>query len=251
MLTSQRKKLILEKLAAEGQVQSRALSEWFNVSEDTIRRDLRELSAEGRLQRVHGGALPASAAVVDYAGRSQLSLDSKRAVARRAAALIEPGQIVMLDGGTTTGELVKCLPPDLAITVITHSPGIALQLVEHPRIEVILIGGRLFKHSIVSVGAAAIEAMSHLRADLFFLGVTGVHADAGLSTGDYEEACVKRALASRAAETVVMASREKLNVASAFCIGDMPLVNTLIVEGDTADTLLTPFEARGVTVIKA
>ncbi|MDI7636520.1 DeoR family transcriptional regulator, partial [Cronobacter sakazakii] len=87
MLTSQRKKLILEKLAAEGQVQSRALSEWFNVSEDTIRRDLRELSAEGRLQRVHGGALPASAAVVDYAGRSQLSIDSKRAVARRAAAL--------------------------------------------------------------------------------------------------------------------------------------------------------------------
>jgi len=83
------------------------------------------------------------------------------------------------------------------------------------------------------------------------MGVTGIRADAGLSTGDYEEACVKRALASRAAETVVMASREKLNAASAFCIGDISLIHTLVVEGDTADSLLAPFAAQGVTVLKA
>src|SRR5690606_27878641 len=110
----------------------------------------------------------------------------------------------------TTGELVRCLPDDLAITVVTHSPGIALALVEHPLIEVILIGGRLFKHSIVTVGAATIEGIERIQADLFFMGVTGIHPEAGLTTGDYEEACIKRAFSGRAAETVVMASPEKI-----------------------------------------
>lgn len=126
------------------------------MSEDTIRRDLRELAAEGRLQRVHGGALPASSAIAPLPSVSPLKWMQKR-VARRGAQLISPGQVVIIDGGTTTSELITFLPPDLRITVVTHSPGIALGLVDHPCIEVILIGGRLYKHSIVTVGAAAIE----------------------------------------------------------------------------------------------
>lgn len=251
MLTSQRKQLILQKLAAEGQVLSKMLSEEFNVSEDTIRRDLRELSAEGRLQRVHGGALPASAATVTFSERKNLRLDAKRAIAKRAAALIEPGQVVMIDGGTTTAELITFLPHSLQITVVTHSPSIALGLADHPLIEVIMIGGRLFRHSLVAVGAAAIENVSRVRADIFFMGVTGIHPEAGLSTGDYEESCIKRAFAGRAAETVVMASPEKINAASAWVIGDLGLINTMVVEGDTEAHLLTPFSAKGITVIKA
>ncbi len=159
MLTSQRKQMILEKLEAEGQVQSTALSVHFSVSEDTIRRDLRELAAEGRLQRVHGGALPASSAVVTFAERKTVKMDAKKNVARKGAQLISAGQVVIIDGGTTTAELITFLPPDLQITVVTHSPSIALGLVEHPLIDVILIGGRLYKHSIVTVGAAAMKAL--------------------------------------------------------------------------------------------
>ena len=143
MLTSQRKQLILEKLEAEGQVQSTALSLFFSVSEDTIRRDLRELAAEGRLQRVHGGALPASSAIAPFAERQSVKMDAKKRVARRGAQLISPGQVVIIDGGTTTSELITFLPPDLRITVVTHSPGIALGLVGHPSIEVFLVGGVL------------------------------------------------------------------------------------------------------------
>lgn len=216
MLTSQRKKLILEKLALSGQVQSRQLSEDFGVSEDTVRRDLRELAAEGQLQRVHGGALPASAATATFGERKTLQLDSKRAVARKGASLIEAGQVVIIDGGTTTSEMIACMPRDRAFTVITHSPGIAVGLADYPLIEVIMIGGRLYKHSLVAVGASTIEAMANMRADIFFMGVTGVHAEAGLSTGDYEESSVKRALAARAAETIVLASAEKINRASAW-----------------------------------
>lgn len=249
MLTSQRKQLILEKLEAEGQVQSTALSLFFSVSEDTIRRDLRELAAEGRLQRVHGGALPASSAIAPFAERQSVKMDAKKRVARRGAQLISPGQVVIIDGGTTTSELITFLPPDLRITVVTHSPGIALGLVDHPCIEVILIGGRLYKHSIVTVGAATIEGINNIHADLFFMGVTGVHPEAGLTTGDYEEACIKRAFSGRAAETVVLASPEKINTASAFVIGDLSLVNMLVVENTTDERWVSAMKEKGVAVI--
>ncbi|WBF47495.1 DeoR/GlpR family DNA-binding transcription regulator [Serratia rubidaea] len=251
MLTSQRKKLILEKLAREGQVLAKQLSEMFGLSEDTIRRDLRELDSEGLLQRVHGGALPVSPAIAPFAERNQQESGAKRAIARAAAAMILPGQVAIVDGGTTSAELVKQLPLSLQATIVTHSPSVAVGLVDHPQIEVILIGGRLYKHSIVTVGAAAVEAMSHIRADLYFMGVTGVHPSAGLSTGDLEEAYIKRALAARAAETVVLASAAKLNAASQYAIGDIALAQSIIVERDTDQALIAPLQQAGVSVIKA
>ncbi|KIS45361.1 DeoR/GlpR family DNA-binding transcription regulator [Kosakonia radicincitans] len=251
MLTPQRKQLILSQLAEEGQVLSKALSERFGVSEDTVRRDLRELAAEGLLQRVHGGALPSSAATVTFAERQHLQSDAKRRIAQKGAQLVSAGQVVMIDGGTTTSELITHFPQDLRITVVTHSPSIAVGLAQHPLIDVVMIGGHLYKHSIVNVGAGALESISRIRADLFFMGVTGIHVEAGLSTGDFEESRIKRALADRAAETVVLASPEKLNSASPWVIGDISLINTLVVDAQTDDRLLAPFSQRGVTVVKA
>lgn len=249
MLTSQRKQLIIEKLETEGQVQSKALSIFFDVSEDTIRRDLRELAAEGRLQRVHGGALPSSSAIAPFAERQSVKMDAKKKVAQKGAQLISSGQVVIIDGGTTTAELITFLPPDLHITVVTHSPSIALGLVTHPSVEVILIGGRLYKHSIVAVGAGAIEGIENIHADLFFMGVTGIHPDAGLTTGDFEEACIKRAFSGRAAETIVLASPEKINTASSFVIGDVSLANTIVVDGNTDEDWIRLLSEKGVSVI--
>ncbi|MXP58119.1 DeoR/GlpR family DNA-binding transcription regulator [Pantoea sp. Taur] len=232
MLSSQRKQQILTILADEQQVMSGELSQRFSVSEDSIRRDLRELASEGLLQRVHGGALPVSAAIAPFETRKNVQISSKRLIAQKAVQLIQPGQVVIIDGGTTTAEMVQLLPKELAFTVVTHSPSIAVALVDFPLVEVILIGGQLYRHSVVAVGSAVIEAIAHINADLFFMGVTGVHKTAGLTTGNYEEAGVKRALAARAAETVVMVSKEKLNSASAFAIGDLSLASTLIVDGE-------------------
>lgn len=251
MFASQRKQQILQILAVEKQVMSGELSQRFNVSEDSIRRDLRELAGEGKLQRVHGGALPVSAAIAPIETRKNVQIASKQAIARRAAALIQPGQVVIIDGGTTTEEMVRCLPADLACTVVTHSPGIAVALVERPLIEVILIGGRLFKHSVVTVGASALEGIARINADLFFMGVTGVHDRAGFTTGDYEEAAIKRALAARAAETIVMASQEKLNSASAFAIGKLSLASTLIIDGLLDEALQAKLTQHGIETIRA
>jgi DeoR/GlpR family transcriptional regulator of sugar metabolism len=251
MLTSQRKKAILETLARDGQVLAKQLGETFGVSEDTVRRDLRELAGEGLLQRVHGGALPASTAVAPFAERRGLESSAKRAIAAAAVAMIETGQVVIIDGGTTSAELIRQIPRDLSATVVTHSPSVAVGLVDHPSIEVIVIGGRLFKHSIVTVGAAAVEAMSHIQADIYFMGVTGVHPTAGLSTGNFEEAFVKRALAARAAETVVLASSDKINAASQYVIGEVTLAQTIIVERATELALTKPLEDAGITIVRA
>src|SRR5882757_10057368 len=151
MLTQQRKAHILAVLRRDGQVVAKALSQELDLSEDTIRRDLRELAAEGLLQRVHGGALPASPAVAKFAERQKVASDGKAAIGRTAAAMVRRGQVVFLDGGTTAVQLARHLPRALEATVVTHSPSVALELVEHPGVTVELIGGRLFKHSVVAV----------------------------------------------------------------------------------------------------
>ena len=176
-------------------------------------------------------------------------MDAKKKVAQKGAQLISSGQVVIVDGGTTTAELITFLPPDLHITVVTHSPSIALGLVNHPSVEVILIGGRLYKHSIVAVGAGAIEGIENIHADLFFMGVTGIHPEAGLTTGDFEEACIKRAFSGRAAETVVLASPEKINTASSFVIGDVSLANTIVIDGNTDEDWIRAISEKGVSII--
>lgn len=251
MLTAQRKQLILSRLATHGQIVAGELAVELGTSEDTIRRDLRELAQQGRLQRVHGGALPASAATGNLRVRQQVSTDEKQALGRFGAQLIKPGQVVMLDGGTTAIQVARQLPADLRATVITHSPNVAVELAAHRHVDIIVLGGRLFRHSMVNVGASVIEAASRFRADLFFLGVTGVHPEAGLSTGDAEEADVKRALHARAAETVVLASSEKLLSASAFVIAPMKALSLLVVPDGTKPKTVAALRAGGVAVQKA
>ena len=251
MLTTQRKQQILAYLKRDGQVIAKSFAESLGVSEDTIRRDLRELAREGLLQRVHGGALPSSPAVADFAGRERITPDGKVAIGRAAAAMIEPGQVVILDGGTTAREVARHISHGLHATVVTHSPTIALELVGKPNIDVILLGGRLFRHSVVSVGAVTIAAIAEIHADTFFLGVTGVHPKTGLTTGDYEEAAVKRALSHAAAETFVLASSEKLGAASPYAVVGLDEISGLITENAADEGLARPFEKLGVRVIRA
>jgi DeoR/GlpR family transcriptional regulator of sugar metabolism len=251
MLTRQRKELLLARLHTDGQIVAKSLSEELGLSEDTIRRDLRELASEGLLQRVHGGALPASPAMGDFAARQQISSDAKPAIARAAAAMIAPGQVVFIDGGTTAVQLARALPPDLRCTVVTHSPSVAVELVGHALVEVILIGGRLFKHSIVAMGPSALEAIAQIRTDIYFMGVCSLHPESGISTGDFDEAGVKRAISAMAQRTVVLASPEKLDTASPYRIAPLSQVSAIVVSHDAPEGLLAPYRRLGMEVVKA
>ena len=144
MLIAQRHEAVLTKLKVNGQVSVVELSQEWDLSEDTVRRDLDTLEAEGLLKRMHGGAVPASArpaspAVGDFHVRETLSPREKLRIGRQAATLVQPGQVVLVDGGTTTRELVRALPRSLKATIITHSPTIASELIDHPDLEVILL----------------------------------------------------------------------------------------------------------------
>lgn len=232
MLTAQRRELLLERLRRDGRIVAAEIATELGISEDTIRRDLRELAAAGLCQRVYGGALPASPAVEPYDARTRIAPASKHRVAATAARLVEPGATVLLDGGTTALALVDALPRSLHATVITHSPTIAVALAAHEQIELQLIGGKIFRHSMVASGALAIESLRDVRADLFFLGVTGVHADEALTTGDAEEAAMKRALARSAAETYVLASVEKIGAASPYRVLPLDAVAGIITDAE-------------------
>jgi DeoR/GlpR family transcriptional regulator of sugar metabolism len=251
MLTTQRKQLILKVLKRDGQIIAKSFSQELGLSEDTIRRDLRELAHEGLLQRVHGGALPASPAIADLTARQRIATAAKIEIGRAAARMVQPGQIVILDGGSSAAQLAHHLSTDLRATVVTHSPSIAVELERHPLIEVVLIGGRLFRHSMVALGASTIEAISRIRADTYFMGATGVRVDVGLSTGDLEEAHVKRALISSAAETVVLASSEKLNAASPYIIAPITEISGIVTERGVSEAITAPFAALGITITRA
>lgn len=251
MLTAERHLLLLGRLAATGKLVAKEIAAELALSEDTVRRDLRELAAAGLCQRVYGGALPVSPAAVDYASRSTVEPGSKAGVARRAARLIDRGSTVILDGGTTNLAVVRALEPSLQCTVITHSPTIAAALVAHEGIEVFLLGGRLFKHSAVTCGAAAVEAAQAITADLFLLGVTGVHPVQGLTTGDVEEAAMKRALANRAADTYVLASAEKMGAVSRYRVLPLPEIAGIITDCARDDATAGELRNSGVTLLIA
>ncbi|WP_345438608.1 DeoR/GlpR family DNA-binding transcription regulator [Microbacterium gilvum] len=248
-LTAERKEHLLSAIASDGKVLAKEAARDLGVSEDTIRRDLRELAAAGLCRRVYGGALPVPAAQATYEERGSLNTAGKSRVAEAAAGLVRPGMTFVLDGGTTALRVARSLPDDLAATVVTHSPTVAVELLPKTGIEVVLIGGRLFRHSAVASGAAAVEAASQINADLFLMGVTGVSADFGLTTGDSDEAVVKRTFARRSAETFVLASSEKIGAASPFQV--LPLSGVTGVVTDAEESSALDAISQRVRVIRA
>ncbi len=232
MLTLHRKTFLLDRLARDRRLHAADLAAELGTSEDTIRRDLRDLAAQGLLVRVHGGALPASPTHVSLAARQGIHAGDKERLGRTAAQLLRDGQIVIIDGGTTNLALVAALSKSLRVTVVTHSPGIAAALEHHALIEVILIGGRIFRHSMVALGAETQNAYSRIRADICLLGVTGLHPDTGMTTGDAEEARLKATMVEAAAETVVLATADKLGVTSPWQIAPLARLGRLVAKGE-------------------
>jgi DeoR/GlpR family transcriptional regulator of sugar metabolism len=247
MLTQQRKQFLLNRLVMDGRLVAKTLSEELGLSEDTIRRDLRELAADGLLQRVHGGALPASPTVARIDVRRGFAPEEKNQLASVGAKMIGLGQRVFIDGGTTHLKLVTHIPTTFECTIITHSPLIASAL-EHHAADVIQIGGRLFKHSMVNVGATAADALHRLRVDLAFIGLTGLHHQEGGTTGDHEEAEIKRIIVSRAAETVVLLTPEKIGAVSTHTVCGLADLACIVVTKE-ADT--TEVERQGLRVLRA
>jgi len=249
MLTSQRKQLILDALRRDGQILAKDFARRLDLSEDTIRRDLREMAAEGLLQRVHGGALPAAPPLPDLATRGNIAREGKIAIGRLAASLVERDAVIFLDGGTTTAEIARALPADRPVTVVTHAPTIAIELAAKPAVTVELIGGRLYRHSMVAVGAVALAAIADVHADIYFMGVTGVHPVHGFTTGDREEAAIKRAIAAASRRTFVLMTADKAGAVSPHKVLGPLEADGVLAAADVPAALIGACRDAGMTVI--
>jgi DeoR/GlpR family transcriptional regulator of sugar metabolism len=249
LLPEERKRAILEQLSTEGRVSAADLCRVLRVSEDTIRRDLRDLDEAGLLRRVHGGALPRAQTTLAYTARTQLQQPAKQALAKVAADMVRPGQVLFIDGGTTTLEIARSLPRELRATVITVSPPVALALGEHTGIEVHLLGGRLHREAMTTVGAETVEAVRQVRADLCLLGVCSIHGEAGITTPHAEEAAIKRAMIQASAETMAVATADKLGTVSSFVVAPTERLATLVTEATVAEAVLAPFHKLKLRVV--
>jgi DeoR/GlpR family transcriptional regulator of sugar metabolism len=251
MLTDERRSLILERLRTHGRVLAADLTAELAVSADTVRRDLRELDDAGLIRRVHGGALPRHGDASPFAARARRAPEAKASIARRAARCVKDGDVVVLDGGTTTLELARALRDDLRAHVITTSPPIALALAAHHGLEVTVVGGTLRPNALVTVGAAAVEALRMIRADVVFLGVCGLHPEIGVTTEDLEERHVKAAMIEGAAEVIALADRDKLGTAMPAVVAPLRAVTKLVTDADVDERALAPYRALGIKVLRA
>jgi DeoR/GlpR family transcriptional regulator of sugar metabolism len=249
VLTAERRQAILTRLDRDGKVVASELVRALGVSEDTVRRDLRELAAGGLVQRVHGGALPLAPAAATFAQRLQVAPEAKAHLAEAALPLLEGAKVLILDGGTTALELARRLPPDRACTVLTNAPPVAAALAAHPRAEVVLIGGRLLKDPQVTVGPAAVDALRQVRADVCVLGICSLHPELGVTVTDHDEAHVKRAMVDAAAEVIALATADKLRTAAPWVVAPLADVTHLVT--DAGEELTAAYAAAGVSVVRA
>ncbi|MGH7687616.1 MAG: DeoR/GlpR family DNA-binding transcription regulator [Candidatus Dormibacteria bacterium] len=219
------------------------------VSPDTVRRDLQELADAGLLRRVHGGALPPAVGAATYGARLQQAPEAKAAIARATCRLLRDGQVVLLDAGTTTLEVARHLPANLHLTVVTNSPAIAMTLADHPAVDVSVLGGHVDKAAHAMIGAATVEALRAVRADVLVLGVCSVHPEIGITVNQLDESYVKRLMIENAAEVVAVASADKLGTAGAFVVAPIEELTRLVIEQPPASVDLDAYRARGVEIV--
>ena len=250
MLKEERQQRILEILRREGKVMASALSDKLEVSEDTIRRDLNDLAEEKYIQRVHGGALLRAPETANFIARQHQGAEVKAGLARVAVQFIRDGQVIILDGGTTNLLVAQNLPPGLQATIITNSPPIAVALADYPKIEVFMLGGKIYKNAQVTVGLDPVDKLRSFRADILILGICSLHPEVGISVPNMDEAEVKRAMLASATEVVALASEEKLNTAAQYIVGTIGEITHLVTESGVSEEILVPYRAIGLTVLR-
>lgn len=250
-LPQERRQFILEDLRLHGKVVAMELSKRYGVSEDTIRRDLRELASQGLLKRVHGGALPISPITMPFAERDKQPSKARAVLARAAGKLVQDGQLIIFGGGTTNAEIARNLPAELRATVVTISPQIALILAGYPNIETILIGGRLNKRELIAVDAVAVAQIKQFQADICFLGVCSLHPELGFTTNMYEEVEMDRVFIEQSGEVVATVTADKLGTISSFIVSPIDGITHIVTEAGAAEEALARYEAQGIHVIKA
>lgn len=248
MLKKERQAHILHQVNLHNRVMVADLCGFLQVSEDTIRRDLQELSDDGELVKIHGGAL--SLSFQSAVQQTPIySLEKKRQSARKILSYIQPGMFVLTSGGTTINELARLLPQHLKATFLTPSLTSMMEYVRHPNIEAIFIGSKVSKTSMISVGLDTVNQLRNIRADLCILGVNAIDPEYGITDNDWEVVQVKKAMIEASSTLIALTIAEKVNTVYPIKVCDTSDIDILITDADPKDPMLEKYRSAGVQVI--
>lgn len=247
MLKDERQAYIIKQINIHNKVLSADLSRQLDVSEDTIRRDLNEMSEAGKILKVYGGAISKSFHY-PFQQNDVYARDAKKEIARKAIKLIQNGMVILTGGGTTMIEMARMIPENLSCTLFTVSPLLALEMTEHTNLDVHLIGGQLAKNSQICVGAQVINQLSDIRADLCFMGTNGISLQDGITDSDWEVIQIKKAMINSAQKTAVMSIAEKINSIHKMKVCNLNVINYVITDLEPKHPHLSQY-AQVVTLI--
>ena len=249
-----RRDIIAARLAEGHEVNATALAHEFSVSEDAIRRDLRALAAEGRCRRVYGGALPllpvspASTPLMQRIGEEQ---QRKAALGQAAASLVQRGECVFLDSGSSNLAIVGFLPREYGLTVATNAVQIAVAVLARADLQLVMVGGMVDSATGGCIDAQAVEQVRLLNIDRCFLGACAVSAASGIGAFNPADAMFKRVLLAASAQVAVLATTDKLETRAPHRVGAMADIAQLIVEHDAPAASLAALARAGAAIVTA
>ncbi len=248
----ERRNAIVELVDAMGTVSFRQLKEQFpNVSEMTLRTDLKALDAEGRIVRIHGGARSVEQIIGTdglLSTRTGKNIEAKSLVARKALELIKPNTSVFLDSGSTTTALAAEFPDENAL-IFTSGLTCAAELARLERPQVYVIGGKLNRYSMSITGSQSVDAIKELAFDQYFMGVTGYSPKTGFSCGSSKEASLKRACIEQADEVIALMDSSKVGNRSTFSVCGLDKVDIIVSDGNLPADFLQACATNGVEVL--
>lgn len=248
---------ILTALQEAGSIAVEELSENLHVSVVTIRRDLDELEQQGLLNRTHGGAVSGHPLFYEpfkndrsFMEQVKRLADEKRKIGRAAAAMIQPGETIAITPGTTTAEIIRGLPFNSNITVVTNTVNIAMELSKRKDVNVFVTGGHLRGDWFSLVGASAVQALSNLLIHKVFIGADGLDAEWGASCHNPDESELNAALLKRARRRIAVVDHTKFNIVAGWRITDIGGIQTIVTDSGASDEMIAPFEAKGIQIIR-
>jgi len=251
--THERQKQILSLLTKQGRLIISEIVEQFSISLATARRDLESLAEQGKLQRVHGGAITVEQAPPELPilQRENEQANEKQRIGQTAAALVQDGETVFLGSGTTVLEAARALRGRHSLAVITNSLAVVNALAGADGVSVICLGGMLRNSELSFIGHITELAMTELRADKILIGTRAISLEHGLTHDYLAETVTDRAVLKAGKEIIVLADHTKFGRASAVLLAPLEQVHTIVTDGQTSNEFIKAVRGRGIKVIKA
>lgn len=249
MLKSERHELICSRVEQNGKVLVNDLTHELKVTEDTIRKDLQELSKVGLIKRVHGGAIRVDNSIIAFEQRMNENIGTKQKVAKLAVPFLQLNQVIYIDSGTTNLSFTNEIPINYTGTMITNSPSIALNLCSYPNIQIHLLPGQLNKESKVLQGTTTLTALMDINIDLCLLGISSIDADKGITVPSLEESMLKRQMIKQSSQTIGIVTAEKIGTSSTYLVDDAKALDILVTEKNVSENLLKPYREKGIKII--